>query len=107
MSQHRWSSLCGPCINGWHTGPGKGGTCEDICHVADLAEAHRRVREDLILLAAPVADRVREMVDAAVQSGDAEAIRREGHDWSGGIARSLLGLADLVEAHARKLAQET
>ena len=63
-----------------------------------LTQAHRAVQEELIRLAAPLADEVREKLNAAVTRGDAEAIRCEGHGWSGKIGLSILTLADEVEA---------
>ncbi|MFD4596738.1 hypothetical protein ACFWPQ_01770 [Streptomyces sp. NPDC058464] len=66
--------------------------------MGDVTQAHRAVQEELIRLAAPLADEVRDKLDAAVARGDAEAVRREGHDWSGWIGRSILHLADEVEA---------
>lgn len=66
-----------------------------------LAQAHRVVQEELVRFAAPLADEVRERLDAAVARGDAETIRSEGHDWSGQIALSILRLADEVDtAHS-------
>ncbi|WP_103512907.1 hypothetical protein [Streptomyces sp. SM13] len=60
-------------------------------------DAHRAVKEDLIQLAAPEADRVRALLADAVQEGDAKTIRSEGHHWSGHIALAILQLADRVE----------
>ncbi|MFJ6363444.1 hypothetical protein ACIQIE_19970 [Streptomyces globisporus] len=60
-------------------------------------DAHRTVKEELVRLAAPEADRVRELLAEAVQEGDAETIRSEGHHWSGHIALTILQLADRVE----------
>lgn len=71
--------------------------------MTDLTEAYRDVKDDLVLLAAPEADRVRELLGAAVEDSDAEAIRREGHLWSGRIGLQLLRLADLVEANRNEL----
>ena len=45
-----------------------------------------------------LSDEVREKLNAAVTRGDAEAIRCEGHGWSGKIGLSILTLADEVEA---------
>lgn len=59
--------------------------------------AHRTVKEELVWLAAPEADRVRELLAKAVNQGDAETIRSEGHHWSGLVALAILQLADRVE----------
>jgi hypothetical protein len=69
--------------------------------MSEVGEARRRVFESLIVLAAPTADQVRVLVDEAVARQDAEALRREGHDWSGVIGLDLLLLADAVEAEGR------
>jgi hypothetical protein len=66
----------------------------------ELREAHRVVEEGLILLAAPEADRVRGLVADAVAQLDAEAVRREGHMWSGQSGLNLLRLADRIETVA-------
>lgn len=89
-------NLCGPCASGSYTGVDNGGICEHSCHLGSLIEVHRAVKEDLILIAAPEADRVRELLEAAVREKDAEVIRREGHLWSGRIGLQILRLADLV-----------
>ena len=73
--------------------------------MADVTQAHRAVQEELIRLVAPVADEVRDRLNDAVTRGDFEAIRREGHDWSGWIGRNILTLADEVEA-ANNAAEE-
>lgn len=94
-------NLCGPCANGDHSGPGHGGICECDCHDS-LPEAHRRVNEELVLIAAPEADRVRELLNSAVHASDAEVVRREGHLWSGRIGLSILHLADCIDAALKK-----
>lgn len=55
------------------------------------------VQEELITLASPVADRVRNQVSEAVECGDAEAVRLEGNKWSGLIGLNILRLADELE----------
>jgi hypothetical protein len=65
-----------------------------------VTEAIRVVQENLILLPAWDADRVREYLSEAVARGDAEVVRREAHTWSGTIALSLFGLADAIESTA-------
>ncbi|MEW2070018.1 hypothetical protein [Streptomyces sp. NPDC007346] len=60
-------------------------------------DAHRTVKDDLVQLAAPEADRVRELIAKAVKDGDAETIRSEGHQWSGRVGLVILQLADRVE----------
>lgn len=62
-----------------------------------LETALRAARENLILMAAPEADRTRTLIDDAVERGDAEAVRREGHSWSGTIGLDLLTLADAID----------
>jgi hypothetical protein len=62
-----------------------------------LEEAHNEVKEELVLLAAPEADRVRELIEAAMQQRDAETVRSEGHQWSGRIGLKILELADRIE----------
>ncbi|WP_306317234.1 MULTISPECIES: hypothetical protein [unclassified Streptomyces] len=64
----------------------------------DLAEAHRIANEDLVLIAAPEADRTRDLLNAAVARRDAEAVRSEGHTWSGRVGLSILELADAIDA---------
>lgn len=68
---------------------------------AALADAHRTLREDLVRWATPLADQTRNLLDAAVARRDAEAVRREGYDWSGRIGLSILRLADQIEAAHR------
>jgi hypothetical protein len=65
-----------------------------------VEEAHRVAQEELILLPSWEADRVRNYLSAAVERRDAEAIRREGHTWSGRIALSLFELADRLDQAA-------
>lgn len=65
---------------------------------ATVAEVHRVVQEELILLPSWEADRVRDYLGDAVERRDAEAIRREGHTWSGKIALSIFQLADAIDA---------
>ena len=62
-----------------------------------VAEAQSHVHDVLIMVAAPLADQVRRTLDFAVHNGDAEAIRREGHEWSGQIGLTILKLADAIE----------
>lgn len=62
-----------------------------------VAEAHRAVQEELILLPSWDADRVRNYLSTAVERQDAEAVRREGHTWSGAIALRLFELADRLD----------
>lgn len=82
------------------------GGIKHLCHTDDhycpsgVQEAWRRVRENLVLLAAPEADRVRDLLSDAVAQGDAEAVRREGHTWSGAIALDILRLADEIDRSA-------
>ncbi|BCK73990.1 hypothetical protein Srufu_079430 (plasmid) [Streptomyces libani subsp. rufus] len=54
------------------------------------------VQENLVLLAAPTADRVRDLLKAAMDARDAETILREGNSWSGRIAPLILELGDRV-----------
>ncbi|MFF9309926.1 hypothetical protein ACF1BS_03355 [Streptomyces sp. NPDC014748] len=61
-----------------------------------VTEAARVVQEELILLPAWDADRVRDYLSDAIARSDAEAVRSEGHTWSGGIALSLFRLADAI-----------
>lgn len=74
-----------------------------LCHADDhycpegLREALLRVKEDLVLIAAPEADRVRDVLTEAVRTADAETVRREGHLRSGRIALSMLRLADEID----------
>lgn len=62
-----------------------------------VMEAHRAVQEELILLPSWDADRVRDFLGDAVAQGNAEAVRKEGHTWSGRIALSLFHLADAID----------
>lgn len=63
-------------------------------YMTEIQDARLRVTEGLATIAAWEADRVRQMVDAAVLTGDAESIRKEGYHWSGRIGVDLLALAD-------------
>lgn len=56
------------------------------------------VNEDLVLIAAPEADRVRELLEDAVRRKDFETIRREGHHWSGSVGLRIFDRADAVSA---------
>ncbi len=67
-----------------------------------VVEARRAVQEELILLPSWDADRVRDFLGDAVAQGDAEAVRREGHTWSGSIGLSLLRLADAIDQTTEK-----
>lgn len=60
-------------------------------------DALRAAHENLILIAAPEADRTRALIADAVERGDAEVVRREGHSWSGRIGLDLLALADAID----------
>lgn len=62
-----------------------------------LEAAWREVQENLVLLAAPTADRVRDLLKAAMDARDAEAIFREGYDWSGRIGPLILELGERVD----------
>lgn len=64
----------------------------------DVDETHRLIRDELVRMARPEADRVRDLLLGAVARGDAKAIRSEGHHWSGLIAVKILELANRVEA---------
>lgn len=68
----------------------------------NVAAAHRAVNESLIMIATPMADQVRSIVDDAVLRRDAGPIRLEGYRWSGLIGTALLGLADAVEHEPRE-----
>lgn len=57
------------------------------------------VQEELVTLAAPLADQVRNQLGHAVERGDVEAVRREGNDWSGHVGLSILRLSDEMEKH--------
>ena len=69
-------------------------------NTSPVTEAARVVQEELILLPAWDADRVRDYLSDAIARGDAEAVRREGHTWSGSIALRLFELADAIDIAA-------
>ncbi|MFF7411687.1 hypothetical protein [Streptomyces lydicus] len=62
-----------------------------------LEAAWREVQENLVLLAAPLADQARDLLKTAMDARDAETILREGHDWSGRIGLLILELAERVD----------
>lgn len=93
----RVRSVCSSCLADTHTGSATGGACECVCHQETVAEVLTGVRESLVTIAAPLADRVLELVNTAVRTDDYEAVRREGHLWSGRIGLELLLLADRIE----------
>ncbi|WP_282084010.1 hypothetical protein [Streptomyces tendae] len=67
---------------------------------SSVTEAARAMQEELILLPAWDADRVRDYLSDAIARGDTEGVRREGHTWSGTIALSLFELADAIDQAA-------
>lgn len=82
---------CGGNYQGPDPGP-------DLGALVALEEAFRRVSEDLAAISTPLADGARELLKRAVDEGDHEFIRTEGHGWSGRVGLSILELADRVEA---------
>ncbi|MEV7466083.1 hypothetical protein AB0O20_06160 [Streptomyces kronopolitis] len=62
-----------------------------------LEAAWREVQEGLVLLAAPLADQVRDLLKVAMEARDTETILREGNSWSGRIAPLILELGDRVD----------
>ncbi|WP_329472725.1 hypothetical protein OIE75_29705 [Streptomyces sp. NBC_01723] len=74
--------------------------------ISPVTEAGRVVQEELILLPAWDADRVRDYLSNAIARGDAEAVRKEGNTWSGTIALSLFRLADAIDQTADRATEK-